>query len=791
MYSYEWDSRTGGYILNVTPLKFSKEPRPVYYKELDILGFDKYWNYPKSDAYPLMWAESNNYYYRGRLVAKTKGGSVCTAPELVIIEEPEPNNGELKFVDVPAMVAKNHSIMESLTQETIKLIYNTYTKYRNKVDIFYVAFSGGKDSVVALDLVQRALPHDGFKVLFGDTKMEFPDTYKLVDEIKRKCESQGIEFIISRSNLDPENTWRQFGPPAQKIRWCCSVHKTAPQINMLRHILGKNDFRGMAFTGVRGDESASRSEYDQISLGEKVKGQYSCHPILEWNTAELFLYIYENNLILNEAYKKGNSRAGCLVCPLASNKNMFIKEKCYASTENGYRSTKTFNDIILDTTSKDLSNDAAVKEYMDIGGWKARRSGRELKGVTSHFLSKKDNDHLSIEIAEPASNWREWIKTVGIIEYTDRYQLKIGYHSKMYTVDVTEDKNIVKFDVYSCGNTMADIKFASALKTALKKAAYCIGCRVCEANCPNGYISFDNDGNVKIDDRCTKCKKCHEITGGCLVANSIKLPKGESKVMGSIDRYANMGIEFKWVKGYFDKKDDFWESDNGLGTKMVDSLKKFLSDAKLTTKNKLNKFGQLVTSMGIESETAWGLMLCNLAYTSQFNWWITTIEPQVDYNQEMLLSLMDSNLTQNSRSHVVSAFKNIFASNIILADNLGLGHCDYELKNGKRFLNFFRRTSWNNPDPKVVLYSLYKFAEACGDFKQFSLTRLLNYDIESEGISPTRIFGIERTEMERILNGLANNYPDFISVAFTLDLDNINLKDKTSDDVLKLFEEEY
>ena len=55
MYSYEWDASTGGYILNSTPLAFSKEPRPVYYKELDILGFDAKWNYPKSDAYGVDW----------------------------------------------------------------------------------------------------------------------------------------------------------------------------------------------------------------------------------------------------------------------------------------------------------------------------------------------------------------------------------------------------------------------------------------------------------------------------------------------------------------------------------------------------------------------------------------------------------------------------------------------------------------------------------------------------------------------------------------------------------------
>ena len=59
MYSYDWDPSTGGYILNSTPLNFSKEPRPVYYKELDMLGFDRYWDYEKDDTYPYMCAEAN------------------------------------------------------------------------------------------------------------------------------------------------------------------------------------------------------------------------------------------------------------------------------------------------------------------------------------------------------------------------------------------------------------------------------------------------------------------------------------------------------------------------------------------------------------------------------------------------------------------------------------------------------------------------------------------------------------------------------------------------------------
>lgn len=420
MYSYTWDAETGGLLLNSSPLSFSKEPRPVYYKELDILGFDRYWNYAKNDSYPYMWAEANNYFYRGRQVAKTKGGSLYTPPEIVIMDEPEPDGQPLRFVDIPAMVEKNRDLLEKLAAETIKKIYNIYVEYMDRVDVFYVAFSGGKDSVVALDLVQRALPHNKFKVLFGDTGMEFPDTYKIVEEIEQHCKDAKIEFLRAKSDFDPKVTWREFGPPAQTMRWCCSVHKTAPQIILLREYTNNPHFRGMAFTGIRGDESASRSEYEGISHGEKVRGQYSCHPILEWNSAELFSYIYERQLLINDAYKKGNSRAGCLVCPLATSKNMYFKEQAYSFSDEGYRTTTTFNNIILETTSKELSNPSAVKEFMDIGGWKARRSGKELSFAKSYTNESFEQGVLTIQVSRIETDWKQWIKTIAAFGAVNR-----------------------------------------------------------------------------------------------------------------------------------------------------------------------------------------------------------------------------------------------------------------------------------------------------------------------------------------------------------------------------------
>ena len=786
MYSYDWDPETGGLLLNSSPLGFSKEPRPVYYKELDILGFDKYWNYKKDDFYPYMWAEANNYIYRGRKVAKTKGGSVYTAPELILLEDPEPNGAPLRFVDIPAMVEKNRKIIETLAQDTIKKIYNTYIEYNNKVDVFYVAFSGGKDSVVALDLVQRALPHNKFKVLFGDTGMEFPDTYEVVNEIEKLCQKEKITFLRAKSDFDPEYTWRKFGPPSQTMRWCCSVHKSAPQILLLREVTQNSHFRGMAFTGIRGDESTSRSEYDDVSLGEKIKGQYSCHPILEWNSAELFSYIYENDLVLNEAYKKGNSRVGCLVCPLATSKNMFFKEQYYSESQRGSISTTTFNNIILETTAKELSSKDAVQEFMNIGGWKARRSGKELSFAKDFVTETFTKGALTIKLLRQQTDWREWLKTLGDIVYHDKSHIEIIYEKKSYLLAVQEKENETVFTVNLGSNTRKDIYFMSALKTVIRKSAYCIGCRVCEANCPHGFISIKN-GVVKIDDRCVKCRKCHEVAHGCLVADSLRLPKGERK-MGSIDRYGNMGVEYSWVVEYFMLKDDFWTSSHNLGKNMVRNLRAFLNDSEVTVKGKFSGFGDVIEKIGITSVKAWALMACNLAYTSEFNWWIKHIEPSYSYTPDEIISMLDNAMSHNSRAHIVSAYKNIFISNTVLANEIGMGVCDYEIRKNKRYWNTVTRKYWVNPDPTVILYSLYKFAEACSDYYQFTLSRLMDFSVDSDGVSPAEIFCLDRNTMEKILTGLSVNHPDFITTQFNLDLDTITLNaEKTSADVLSLF----
>ena len=217
-----------------------------------------------------MWAEAERYIYRGRMIARTKGGGLFQQPEIVYTEEEGMPEGETLIpVDIDLMIAQNADLLDNLLEETAKKIYSTYIKYRGRIDLFYVAFSGGKDSVVALDMVQRTLPHNAFKVVFGDTQMEFPDTYRTVKTVESWCRENGIDFLRAKSPLTPKVAWSTFGPPAAEIRWCCSVFKTTPQILLLRNIMQDPSLTGMAFTGIRAEESASR-EIGRASCRERV-----------------------------------------------------------------------------------------------------------------------------------------------------------------------------------------------------------------------------------------------------------------------------------------------------------------------------------------------------------------------------------------------------------------------------------------------------------------------------------------------------------------------------------------
>lgn len=757
MYAYEFDEETGGILLTDTEAQFSKEPRPVFAAEMNVLGFGSRCTYKNQNAVPYLWAESGNYFYRGKKIAVVKGGSLYEKPKLEFVDE---ENLPEKFlpVDLKKMSEKNFELMENLRQATVKRIYNYWRRHRKRLDCFHVAFSGGKDSVVLLDLVKHALPKSSFVVVFGDTHMEFPDTYKIIDEVEQQCKAEGIEFYRAESKLLPEESWKLFGPPSKVLRWCCSVHKAAPQTLKLREILGKNNFIGADFVGVRAQESLKRSEYDVENIGKKQRGQFSHNSILEWSSAEIWLYIFMNGLPINEAYKKGNSRAGCLLCPMISGRANFFRRDAYPTE------LEKFLELVTDNVS-----DEEIDSYIKKGGWVNRRNGRDLKNPVSNYREEISEDYLVITVTNPKSDWHEWIKTLGEIPFP-------------YDVSAPDEKNVVAKVRAAYDKTPA----LKIFKSVFRKSAVCVDCGVCESNCRFGAISFA-DGFHVDEKKCVHCLQCHNIAGGCLVFDSGKLPGegGTGKLKNrSLNTFSDHAPKPEWLKNFFGNPSSFLK-ENRLGVMQITKFRRFLFDAELVDRKSksVTEFTALVKKIGWNTATAWGLIFVNLIYNNpQVRWYVENLPVGEGFSREFVEGKLQAiGLSVKDSKSISKAFKRLCKTPLGTEMNFGT------TGGGKNFTMLERKKA-KVEDARVVLFALYKFAEATDGWYQFTLSRLMS-GAQCAGVSPTKIFGIEYEEMQRLLNGLSTNYPEFINATFTHDLEKISLvAEKTSHDVLNLFD---
>ena len=388
MFKITWDTETGGVLLSskVTKETLGISPRPVWFEELDLLGLDKLgWTYPHCNE-PIMWAVNKQYWYRGTLLFETKGANIYDAPTIILAPGITPM--VLEAVNVEGMLAKNADPMFLIESEAIEFIrdtYSAYTKVNNarntaqanqldfenlaakiekrtkqkmavvkqdcdsfdimpldaansegkrvllstRIDRFIASFSGGKDSQVVLDLVSRAIPPTEFEVIYSDTGYELPPSLDLYEEVKRYYGERfpALKFSTTRNHESVLNYWDKIGTPSDTHRWCCSVMKTAPLYRSLK-VEGNKQAKVLTFDGVRAEESTRRSGYNRIGKGVKHSTVINASPILNWNSVEIFFYLFKYNLPINPAYRYGITRVGCVICPFSSEWNdMIVKHR--------------------------------------------------------------------------------------------------------------------------------------------------------------------------------------------------------------------------------------------------------------------------------------------------------------------------------------------------------------------------------------------------------------------------------------------------------------------------------
>lgn len=764
MYGYEWTDRNGIYRLSIES-KIEKEIRPVFKEELDYFGFNEHWAYPDTKA-PLLWAEGiRRYVVNGECVAEAVGGGFYTKPTIKYKKE----NLVLEPIDIEDLWRENERLMLGLEKTALDSIRKYYDRYSAQGMEFVVAFSGGKDSLVLLDLVSRALSPDQFQVVFSNTGMELSTTYMSVERAKEHWSF--LKFYEAKSHLRPEDSWEEFGPPGRRMRWCCAVHKSVPTILLLREITGNYDIKAVVFDGVRAEESAARAKREEISIGAKNINQINCSPILKWSTAELFIYLLHREILFNDAYRKGLFRVGCIVCPLSSSWWDGITNDLYPDEIRPLLSK-------VEKYAKATKPKAEIEGFIEQGGWKARMGGRGLPNGGNRVVEVINEDKISFSFTNRSQKWLDVCTILGPVVSRDKNKFSQIISGQEFNFLISdEDTNTVTYWPFS----KMDRFVISHLRGIANKVAYCFGCRACEVQCPVNAFTITDDNKIFIrEDRCVHCYNCIEYTSGkgCLAAKSLSTTGGENGMdLKGMNRYQHFGLRRPWLEHFFENKENCFTMGQ-LGTRQYDSLKVWLREAGLlSSSGKSVKAGvptelfEKIEKLGAGDPLVWAIIWTNLAYNSIISKWYMLNVPSGDiYEKNELVFQLGDDYSKSTRDNAVTALLETFRHSPI-GSVLKQG---IPIASGSSFK--FSKQGWNTPDAVAILYALYMWAEATGRY-DFTLSQMeaSRGNPDAVGVDPVSIFGINPDKFKDILQDIALAYPDYIRTTFVADLDNVKL----------------
>jgi phosphoadenosine phosphosulfate reductase len=191
----------------------------------------------------------------------------------------------------------------------------------------WVAFSGGKDSVVLLELVKTSgVPYEAH---YNITGVDPPELYYFIRD-----ECPNVKMDMYAKSMWELIVEKKF-PPTRVMRYCCAELKE-------RGGAGR-----VCCTGVRNAESVKRrgrkpfeivtnKKADKILLNDNdearrqwehctVKGKYICNPIIDWTDADVWNFIRGNHVKYCKLYDEGFKRLGCIGCPQSGRERDFAR----------------------------------------------------------------------------------------------------------------------------------------------------------------------------------------------------------------------------------------------------------------------------------------------------------------------------------------------------------------------------------------------------------------------------------------------------------------------------------
>lgn len=421
------------------------------------------------------------------------------------------------------VIQANLAYLNHIIYEAESYIVETYMKYKDQDYIPTVSFSGGKDSTVVSRLVRDALQDNSIIHFFGDTTLEFPETYNYVTE-KFRLENPVVPMIPSETENDFFKLCNVFGPPSQHERWCCTIFKTSNLNKEYDNLPGNS----LTFLGIRHSESLARQGYERTQEKSKISSQINAMPIIEWKDYDVWLYILYKGILINDCYQYGYKRVGCWCCPNNSAWSMMLTEIYHPDRMEKWKN------MVYDFAIR--TNKTDPDDYYEKGRWRVRRgaSGLEVKNVTIVDTPCNLSDKArNIIIGKPLrKEVIEFFKPFGdlkIVEKKDAVYIdvhdydKTGEYKKCFTLVIKYGTTVIKV----LPEDKVDIQtLISRIKCQMRKYQFCIRCTACDSTCPHGAIDTIH-GKYTIDEnKCQHCKHCvAKFYNGCIMCSVLTAKK--------------------------------------------------------------------------------------------------------------------------------------------------------------------------------------------------------------------------------------------------------------------------
>jgi len=436
-----------------------------------------------------------------------------------------------KSPDLTECIEANKKHLQALGKNAINTIRGIVSRNEYKDLPVYVSFSGGKDSLVVLDLASASLKQRELRAFFLNTGIEFPET---VDFVRSYCCENKIPLEEVNSGTAFWEQVEKFGPPAKDFRWCCKVCKLASAGDLetgkencslppegragnSNSNINGNSVAYLTIDGKRKHESFSRARIAATETNPFVPSQLNIFPIRDWEALEVWLYIYWRGLSYNPLYDLGFERVGCWLCPSA------LAAEYARVKELHPELYEKWNAFLLEWAK----TSGFSEKFIEHGFWRWKELPPKMLRLSAEIgistLAKEKIEDFEIEVVGGISPCKVGGFSIeaGVRGIREKEASKLTnvlgstvYSEELGLLMVKTGKGTIK--LFSNGNLLVSSETKEEAIELFKETAKqfvrlsrCTGCGICVKACPVGAVSLD-EKKPYIKETCIRCGKCTE-----------------------------------------------------------------------------------------------------------------------------------------------------------------------------------------------------------------------------------------------------------------------------------------